>query len=148
MPSNNQLTKKESGSALALPDLEPRHLDLVRILAAEGNREHTIRRALELSPSQWKRLKEAEGEEGELSPLALALEEGRAEGAGEIVAFMKDKMKNEGDIRAAEWLADRIYKINKGDGNNEDAPRVLIQINAALSPEEYSRVININDRDA
>lgn len=142
MPANNQLTKNPTGGALALPDLEPRQLDLVRMLAAEGNREHTIRRALGLSPGQWKRLKE-DTEDGELSPLALALEEGRAEGAGEIVAFMKAKMKNEGDIRAAEWLADRIYKINKGDGNNEDAPRVLIQINAALSPEEYSRVIHV-----
>ncbi|MGX2039246.1 hypothetical protein ACWJKU_03815 [Methylocaldum sp. MU1018] len=140
--SDKQLTKKQTGGALALPDLEPRHLELVRMLAAEGNREHTIRRALSLTPSQWKRLKE-DSEEGELSPLALALEEGRAEGAGEIVAFMKDKMKNEGDIRAAEWLADRIYKINKGDGNNEDAPRVLIQINAALSPEDYGRIINV-----
>ena len=144
MPTDNQLTIKEPGGTLALPNLEPRQLDVVRMLAQEGNREHTIRRALGLTPAQWKRLKE-DTEDGELSPLALALEEGRAEGAGEIVAFMKDKMKNEGDIRAAEWLADRIYKINKGDGNNEDAPRVLIQINAALSPEEYSRVINIQE---
>jgi hypothetical protein len=141
MSTTNQLTTKP-GSALALPDLEPRHLDLVRLLAAEGNREHTIRRALELSPAQWKRLKE-DTDDGELSPLSLALEEGRAEGAGEIVAFMKTKMKDEGDIRAAEWLADRIYKINKGDGNNDDTPRVLIQINAALSPEDYSRVLDI-----
>ncbi|MFC4487228.1 hypothetical protein [Tepidiphilus baoligensis] len=57
-------------------------------------------------------------------------------------------MKNEGDIRAAEWLADRIYQINRGDGNDEDAPRVQIFISAAMSPEEYSRVIEINDRDA
>ncbi len=138
---SNQLTKKDPGGALALPDLEPRQLDLVRMLAAEGNREHTIRRALELSPSQWKRLKE-DGEAGELSPLTLALEEGRAEGAGEIVAFMKDKMKNERSERAAEWLATNIFQINKGDGNGE-APRVLIQINAALSPEDYGRVIHV-----
>lgn len=138
---SNELTKKDPGGALALPDLEPRQLDLVRMLAAEGNREHTIRRALELSPSQWKRLKE-DGEAGELSPLTLALEEGRAEGAGEIVAFMKDKMKNERSERAAEWLATNIFQINKGDGNGE-APRVLIQINAALSPENYGRVIHV-----
>lgn len=138
---SNELTKKDPGGALALPDLEPRQLDLVRMLAAEGNREHTIRRALELSPSQWKRLKE-DGEAGELSPLTLALEEGRAEGAGEIVAFMKDKMKNERSERAAEWLATNIFQINKGDGNGE-APRVLIQINAALSPEDYGRVIHV-----
>lgn len=144
--SDNQLTKNPTGGALALPDLEPRHLELVRMLAAEGNREHTIRRALSLTPSQWKRLKE-DGEDGELSALQLALEEGRADGAGEIVSFMKTKMKEEGDIRAAEWLATNIFQINKGDGNT-DQPRVQIFINAALSPEEYSRVININDRDA
>lgn len=140
--SDKQLTKKQTAHAPALPCLSPHQLEVARELAQEGNREHTIRRALGLTPAQWKRLKE-DSEEGELSPLALALEEGRAEGAGEIVAFMKDKMKNEGDIRAAEWLADRIYKINKGDGNNEDAPRVLIQINAALSPEDYGRIINV-----
>ena len=141
MPSNNQLTKNPTGGALALPDLEPRHLELVRMLAAEGNREHTIRRALSLTPSQWKRLKE-DGEDGELSALQLALEEGRADGAGEIVSFMKTKMKEEGDIRAAEWLATNIFQINKGDGNSE-TPRVQIFINAALTPEEYSRVIHV-----
>jgi len=140
--SDKQVTKKPPAQALVLPGLSPHQLDIARELAQEGNREHTIRRALSLTPAQWKQLKE-DTEEGELSPLALALEEGRAEGAGEIVAFMKDKMKAEGDIRAAEWLADRIYKINKGDGNNEDAPRVLIQINAALSPEDYGRIINV-----
>lgn len=139
--SDNQLTKKEPGGALALPDLEPRHLELVRMLAAEGNREHTIRRALSLTPSQWKRLKE-DGEDGELSALQLALEEGRADGAGEIVSFMKTKMKEEGDIRAAEWLATNIFQINKGDGNT-DQPRVQIFINAALTPEEYSKVIHV-----
>jgi hypothetical protein len=139
-----ELTKKPTGGALALPDLEPRQLELVRMLATEGNREHTIRRALGLSPREWKQLRE-NSEDGELSPLALALEEGRAEGAGEVVAFMKNKMKNEGDIRAAEWLASNIFQINKGDGNGE-APRVLIQINAALSPEDYGRIINVEQR--
>lgn len=141
MSNNNQLTTKPGGGALTVPDLAPRQLDLVRMLAAEGNREHTIRRALELSPAQWKRLKE-DSDNGDLSPLQLALEEGRAEGAGEVIAFMKAKMKDEGDIRAAEWLAANIFQINKGDGNSE-APRVLIQINAALNAEEYGRIINV-----
>ena len=143
MSRNTQLTKGIVRD-LATKGLPADALNVVRELAAEGCREHAIRRTLGLSPAQWNALKKDDAE-GELSPLALALEEGRAEGAGEIVAFMKAKMRNEGDIRAAEWLADRIYKINKGDGNNEDAPRVLIQINAALSPEEYSRVINIQE---
>lgn len=138
MPSDRSPVTK----SVMLPALSCQNLDAVRLLAQEGNREHTIRRALGLTPSQWKNLKE-DSEDGELSPLSLALEEGRAEGAGEIVAFMKEKMKIEGDIRAAEWLADRIYKINKGDGNNDDAPRVLIQINAALSPEEYGRIVHV-----
>lgn len=141
MSNNNQLTTKQNGGALAVPNLEPRQLDLVRMLATEGNREHTIRRALDLTPAQWKRLKE-DSEDGDLSPLALALEEGRAEGAGEVIAFMKAKMKDEGDIRAAEWLAANIFQINKGDGNSE-TPRVLIQINAALNAEEYGRIINV-----
>jgi len=136
MSNNNQLTTKQTGGAL-----NPRQLDLVRMLATEGNREHTIRRVLDLTPAQWKRLRE-DSEDGELSPLALALEEGRAEGAGEVIAFMKSKMKDEGDIRAAEWLAANIFQINKGDGNSE-TPRVLIQINAALSAEEYGRIINV-----
>lgn len=88
---------------------------------------------------------EADSEGRGLSPLAPALEEGRTEGAGQIVAFMKDKMKSADDIRATEWLADRIHRINTGEGNHEDAP-VSIQINVALSPEEYRRVIHINDR--
>lgn len=141
MSADNQLTKPQPGTALVVPDLEPRQLDAVRMLAQEGCREHVIRRTLELTPRQWKALKE-DGDDGELSPLALALEEGRAEGAGEVVSFMKRKMVDEGDFKAAEWLASNIFKINKGDGNTEQ-PRVQIFINAALSPEEYSRVIHV-----
>ncbi len=125
----------------AVPDLAPRQLDAVRILAQEGTREHTVRRVLGLTPAQWKALKK-DADDGELSPLALALEEGRAEGAGEVIAFMKQKMLKEGDTRAAEWLADKVFKIGRGDGDAE-TPRVLIQINAALSPEEYSKVIHV-----
>lgn len=142
MSAESQLATVQAASVVALPGLTHQQLDIARELAQEGNREHTIRRALSLTPAQWKALKE-DTDDGDLSPLALALEEGRAEGAGEIVAFMKNKMKNDGDIRAAEWLADRIFKINKGDGNNDDTPRVLIQINAALSPEDYGRIINV-----
>lgn len=142
MSAESQLATVQAASVVALPRLTHQQLDIARELAQEGNREHTIRRALGLTPTQWKALKE-DTDDGDLSPLALALEEGRAEGAGEIVAFMKNKMKNEGDIRAAEWLADRIFKINKGDGNSDDTPRVLIQINAALSPEDYGRIVNV-----
>lgn len=141
MSTDQPLTKKPAAVALVLPDLEPRQLDAVRMLAQEGCREHVIRRALELTPRQWKALKEND-DDGELSRLALALEEGRAEGAGEVISFMKRKMMDEGSERAAEWLAANIFQINKGDGNTE-APRVLIQINAALSPEEYGRVVNV-----
>lgn len=142
--SKRTMTKAQAKAPPAVVALSPEQLKAVRDLAAEGSREHTIRRALGLSPKEWKMLKE-DDEDGELSPLALALEEGRAEGAGDIIAFMKNKMKSEGDIRAAEWLADRVYKINKGDGNSDEAPRVLIQINAALSPEDYARMIHVSN---
>lgn len=141
MPADQHLTKKPAGGSLTVPDLEPRQLDAVRMLAQEGCREHVIRRALELTQRQWKALKE-DDEDGELSGLALALEEGRAEGAGEVISFMKKKMVEEGSERAAEWLATNIFQINKGDGNTEQ-PRVQIFINAALSPEEYGRVIHV-----
>ena len=115
-------------------------LNAVRLLAQEGCREHTIRRAVGLTVAQWKALK-GEAEDGELSPLALALEEGRAEGAGDVIAFMKVRMQ-EGSERAAEFLADRVFQLNRGDGNAE-VPRVSIFINAALTPDDYARVIDM-----
>jgi hypothetical protein len=136
MPDSNELSQA--------PKLSEHDLDSARVLAQEGNREHTIRRVLGLTPKEWKVLKE-DTEDGELSPLALALEEGRAEGAGDIVAFMKQRMR-EGSERAAEFLADRIFQLNKGDGNG-DVPRVSIVINAALTAAEYTRVIDIQRRE-
>ncbi|WP_372013568.1 hypothetical protein [Pseudoxanthomonas sp. 10H] len=130
---------------LTLPDLTPQNLDTVRLLAQEGCREHTIRRALGLTLPQWKALKE-DTEAGELSPLALALEEGRAEGAGDIIACMKQRMR-EGSERAAEFLADRVFQLNRGDGNAE-VPRVAIYIQAALSPTEYAQVIAVQQPGA
>lgn len=141
MSRNTQLTKGVVRD-LATNGLPAASLDIVRGLAAEGCREHAIRRTLGLSPSQWNALKKDDAE-GELSPLALAMEEGRAEGAGEVIAVMRARMK-EGDTRAAEWLGDKLYKIGREDGPGE-APRVLIQINAALSPDEYARVIHVQD---
>lgn len=124
-----------------LPELTMQALDTVRMLAQEGCREHTIRRALGLTPSQWKSLKDDAPDDDSLSPLSLALEEGRAEGAGDVIAFMKVRMKD-GSERAAEFLADRVFQLNRGDGNAE-VPRVSIFINAALSPAEYAQVINV-----
>lgn len=120
-------------------------LDAARLLAHEGCRDHTIRRALGLTPSQWKQLKD-DTEDGELSPLMLALEEGRAEGAGEIVTFMRLKMQDEGNMRAAEWLAEHIYKVSK-PSDDDNAPRVLIQIYAPLSVEDYQKVIDVDAGD-
>lgn len=130
-------------SVATLPPLAPDKLDAARLLAREGCREHTIRRALGLSVSLWKELK-ADTEDGELSLLGLALEEGRAEGAGDVIAFMKQRMKD-GSERAAEFLADRIFQLNKGDGN-ADVPRTTIVINAALSPADYARVISVHQQ--
>ena len=124
-----------------LPVLVAQNLDAVRILAREGTREHTIRRVLGLTPKQWKALK-ADDDDGELSPLTLALEEGRADGAGDVIAFMKTRMAD-GSERAAEFLADRVFQLNRGDGNAE-VPRVAIVIQAALSPAEYAQLMTIH----
>lgn len=126
-------------------DLTMQQLDAARLLAQEGCREHTIRRALGLSPAEWKTLRE-DTDAGDLSPLALALEEGRAEGAGDVIAFMKQRMRD-GSERAAEFLADRVFQLNRGDGNAE-VPRVAIYINAALSPAEYAQVIAVQQPEA
>lgn len=139
MSRNTQLTKGIVRD-LATSGLPADALNIVRELAAEGCREHAIRRTLGLTPAQWNTLKK-DDDEGELSPLALAMEEGRAEGAGEVIAVMRARMK-EGDTRAAEWLGDKLYKIGREDGPNE-APRVQILINAALTPDEYARVIHV-----
>lgn len=128
-----------------LPALTTQNLDAVRILAREGTREHTIRRVLGLTPKAWKALK-ADDDDGELSPLALALEEGRADGAGDVIAFMKTRMAD-GSERAAEFLADRVFQLNRGDGNAE-APRVAIIINAALSPAEYAQLVAVQHTPA
>lgn len=128
-----------------LPALTTQNLDAVRILAREGTREHTIRRVLGLTPKEWKALK-ADDDDGELSPLALALEEGRADGAGDVIAFMKTRMAD-GSERAAEFLADRVFQLNRGDGNAE-APRVAIIINAALSPAEYAQLVAVQHTPA
>ena len=124
-----------------MPNLPANQLDGVRILSQEGCREHTIRRAMGLTPVQWKRLRD-DGEDGELSPLALALEEGRAEGAGEIISFMRTRMIGDKDVRAAQWLAEHVFKVTK-PSDDDTAPRVLIQINPALSVEEYRRGLTI-----
>lgn len=124
-----------------LPVLVTQNLDAVRILAREGTREHTIRRVLGLTPKQWKALK-ADDDDGELSALTLALEEGRADGAGDVIAFMKTRMAD-GSERAAEFLADRVFQLNRGDGNAE-VPRVAIVIQAALSPAEYAQLMTIH----
>lgn len=126
-----------------LPALTTQNLDAVRILAREGTREYTIRRVLGLTPKEWKALK-ADDDDGELSPLALALEEGRADGAGDVIAFMKTRMAD-GSERAAEFLADGVFQLNRGDGNAE-APRVAIIINAALSPAEYAQVVAVQQQ--
>ncbi len=134
-------SKSVCSTDLTVPaPLSLQQLNAVRTLATEGVREHTMRRALGLTPSQWKALKQ-DASDGELSPLGLALEEGRAAGIDDLVAFFKARMR-EGDIRAAEWIGDRLYKVGREDGNGEQ-PRVQININAALSPEDYRRLIQV-----
>ncbi len=127
-------------------ELSARALDVARELASEGVREATIRRALGLTPAQWKALRE-DTAEGDLSPLSQALAEGQAAGADQIIAFMKNKMVGEGSERAAEWLADKVFGLAKQD-SADNVPRVNIILNHALAPSEYARVIEVQQQGA
>ena len=104
-------------------------------------REMSMRRVMGLTPREWKALR-ADLPDGELSPLSLAIAEGQAEGQADIISFMKRRMTNENSEAAATWLADRVFKMGKQDGD-DNGPRVAIIINAAMTPEEYRRLVEV-----
>jgi hypothetical protein len=130
---------------VAIRGLPTDKLNLARDMAKEGCRNHTIRTALGLDVKTFNALLKPieDAETGEQLPSALrtALDEGHALGADEILTVMRANARA-GDQRACEFLADRVYKIGKEDGTSE-VPRVAIFINAALTPEEYSKVISV-----
>lgn len=136
------VTTTRAADLATLPTLSAEQLDGVRSLAREGVREMTARRALGFTPQQWKALR-ADLPDGELSPLSLALAEGLAEGQADIIAFMKRRMTQEDSETAATWLAANVFKLGKTDGDDNTAPRVSIVINAAMTPDEYRRMIEV-----
>lgn len=127
----------------ATRELTPEALDVVRDLSAQGVFPHSIRRALGLTPSQWKVLMKAPpGSEDGISPLALAMREGRAEGAGETVALIRAAARG-GDLKAAMWLGEKVYKIGS-DANHvaqDTGPRLTVVIPAPMSVDEYAKVL-------
>lgn len=144
MTARNTAITKGLRRDLATAGLPADRLDLVRDLAKEGCRNHTIRRALGLTVPEFNRLLKPvdDPETGEQlpSPLRTALDEGHAEGADEILQAMRANARG-GDQRALEFLADRVYKIGKEDGNSSDVPRVAIILGNALSPAEYAAMM-------
>lgn len=137
----NPVGRPRKAEVATLPTLTAEQLDAVRSLAREGVRELTARRVLGLTPQQWKAMR-ADQPDGELSPLALAWAEGIAEGQADIIAFMKRRMTSADSETAATWLAERVFKLGRQD-NDEGAPRVSIVINAAMSPADYARMIEV-----
>lgn len=132
---------KPRADIATLPTLTAEQLDGVRSLAREGVREMTARRTLGLTPPQWKALR-ADLPDGELSPLSLALAEGLAEGQADLIAFMKRRMSQENSETAAIWLANNVFKLGKQEAD-EGAQRISIVINAAMSPADYQRMIEV-----
>jgi len=122
--------------------LTAEQLDSVRVLAREGVREMSMRRVLGLTLAQWKSLR-ADQPDGEFSPLSLALAEGIADGQADVIAFMKRRMTQENDFQAASWLADRVFRLGRDDGDGS-APRVQIVIHNAMTPEDYSRILTLS----
>jgi hypothetical protein len=119
--------------------LDEADLTTARRLAREGCREGLIRQTLGLSVKDWRALKQQDD-----SPLLAALDVGLAEGAAEIIAFMREQMR-EGSTEAAKWLGERVYKLHapRPDADANDVPRVIVNIGTPMSPEEYRRVIDI-----
>jgi hypothetical protein len=137
----NPVGRPKRADLATLPSLNVAQLDAVRSLAREGVREMTARRVLGMTPAQWKGLR-ADLPDGELSPLSLALAEGLAEGQADVISFMKRRMTQDNSETAATWLAASVFKLGKQEGE-DTAPRVSIVINAAMSPEEYRRMIEV-----
>lgn len=130
-------------SEVAAPNtLTTEQLDAVRLLAREGVREMSMRRVLGLTPAQWKTLR-ADLADGELSPLSLALAEGIADGQADVIAFMKRRMNQENDFQAAAWLADRVFRINKAESNDDSVPKVQIILNAPVATVEAFNALRI-----
>jgi hypothetical protein len=140
-PPINPVGRPKRVDPAVVPVLSAAQLDAVRSLAREGVREMTARRALGLTPQQWKASR-ADMPDGELSPLSIALAEGLAEGQADVIAFMKRRMTQNNSESAATWLASTVFKLGKQDGE-DTAPRVSIVINAAMSPDEYRRMIEV-----
>lgn len=129
-----------------MSNLPATKLASAQLLAREGNRDIVIRKTLGYTPTEWKRLKEADD-----SSLAEALAIGKAEGAAEIVGFMKRMMTERDSMRAAEWLGERIYDLRppSNSGNPDDiVPRVIINLGVERSAtiEEY-RAARIIEHD-
>lgn len=124
LPASIDLTKDQLGQA--------------RKMAAAGCKEPLIRSALGGIPStRWRALK-APTDDGDPSPLALALETGHADLAHEVVSFMIGRMRD-GDVSAARWLGERVCRFEDPD-KKDDAPRVMVVVNAAMSEVEYREV--------
>jgi hypothetical protein len=123
LPAEKQLTEDQ--------------LDTVRKLAAHGCKPALIRRVLgNIPPAEWRRLCQPVEEED--SPLSIALETGKAHLAHEVTSFMLARMRD-GDINAARWLGERICRFEDPD-KKDDAPRVMVVVNAPLSEAEYREV--------
>lgn len=117
-------------------ELTSQQLEQVRLLSREGNREIVIRQVLGLTPREWRELKALDE-----SPLQDALDRGRADGAGSVIAFMRKAM-DEGSMRAAEWLAERVYQIAPAAAADTGAPRIIFNV-PVLSAEEFRALTSL-----
>jgi hypothetical protein len=129
-----------SGLTPAAPSPTPlsdQQLATARLLAREGNREVCIRQVLGVPARAWRELKAADD-----SPLMEALEAGRAEGAGLVIAFMRERMAKHDSMEAAKWLGEHVYGVTKpaaGEGGGGRTTHVLV-IPSPLTREELAAI--------
>jgi hypothetical protein len=128
-----------SGPTPAAPSPTPlseKQLATVRLLAQEGNREIVMRQVLGISARAWRELKAVED-----SPLMEALEAGRAEGAGLVITFMRERMSKNNSMEAAKWLGEHVYGITKpAAGEGVGRTTHVLVLPAPMSDEEWARV--------
>jgi hypothetical protein len=123
--------------------LPANYLDTARRMAADGARPQTIRHHLGITQYKWTELMRAPAP-GEKSDLALAIADGEAAIVTECLGLLVQKMR-EGNLGAAKELLNRLGPKEQKDSANVG---VFIQLNKAMTPEEYAEALRIEVEDA
>ena len=115
-------------------------LEVIREAASNGVKEHDLARALGLSFTTWKRIRDHDPEARRVWEEAKSIEEGK------LVGVLFDKAVNKQDTVAAIFLlkARHGYR-DQGptDGGSEGRPVVNINIPGPLSSDQFAKLVEV-----